>query len=55
MWDKFKETRLTPRHPGMWKAPGVEESPVNIECKVVEVEGTGKPRYVHCQGDGGDH
>lgn len=35
--DKFKETRLTPQASRYVKAPGVEESPVNIECKVVEV------------------
>ena len=39
--DKFKETRLTPQASRYVKAPGVEESPVNIECKVVEVKELG--------------
>ena len=39
--DKFKETRLNPQASRYVKAPGVEESPVNIECKVVEVKELG--------------
>lgn len=39
--DKFKETRLTPQPSRYVKAPGIEESPVNIECKVVEVRELG--------------
>ena len=35
--DKFAETRLTPQASRYVKAPGIEESPVNIECKVTEV------------------
>ena len=39
--DKFKETRLTPQASRYVKAPGVEESPVNIECRVAEVKELG--------------
>lgn len=35
--DKFKELRLTPMESEHIKAPGILESPVNIECKVREV------------------
>jgi flavin reductase (DIM6/NTAB) family NADH-FMN oxidoreductase RutF len=34
--DKFKETRLTPQTSRYVKAPGIAESPVNIECRVTE-------------------
>lgn len=39
--DKFKEMRLTPQPSQHVKAPGVEESPVNIECRVVDVKELG--------------
>lgn len=39
--DKFKEMNLTPLHSKMIDAVGIEESPVNIECKVVEVKKLG--------------
>ena len=39
--DKFKEMHLTPSASKFIKAPGIEESPVNIECKVVEVKELG--------------
>lgn len=39
--DKFKEMNLTPLPPKMIDAVGIEESPVNIECKVVEVKKLG--------------
>ncbi|MDO5417970.1 MAG: flavin reductase family protein [Lachnospiraceae bacterium] len=32
--DKFKEMKLTPLPSGHIGAPGIKESPVNIECKV---------------------
>ena len=35
--DKFKEMNLTPLPSKMIDAVGIEESPVNIECKVVEI------------------
>lgn len=35
--DKFKEMKLTPYKSQMIKAPGILESPVNIECKVKEI------------------
>ena len=35
--DKFKEMKLTPMPSNKIKAPGIAESPVNIECKVKEV------------------
>ncbi len=35
--DKFKEMKLTPMPSQKIKAPGIAESPVNIECKVKEV------------------
>jgi len=35
--DKFKEMNLTPSKSNMVDAPGIEESPVSIECKVVKV------------------
>lgn len=39
--DKFKEARLTPQASRYVKASGIEESPVNIECKVTEVKALG--------------
>lgn len=39
--DKFKEMNLTPFPSKMIDAVGIEESPVNIECKVVEVKKLG--------------
>ncbi len=33
-YDKFKEMKLTPLESQKISAPGIEESPVNIECKV---------------------
>jgi flavin reductase (DIM6/NTAB) family NADH-FMN oxidoreductase RutF len=35
--DKFKEMRLTPQASQTVKAPGIEQSPVNIECKLKEI------------------
>ncbi|RAZ59223.1 flavin reductase family protein, partial [Klebsiella oxytoca] len=35
--DKFKECRLTPIASRYVNAPSIEESPVNIECRVKEV------------------
>lgn len=35
--DKYKEMNLTPSKSTKISAPGIEESPVNIECKVVQV------------------
>lgn len=39
--DKFKEMKLTPIPASVVKAPMIEESPVNIECKVTEVKKLG--------------
>ncbi len=39
--DKFKEMKLTPEPSNMISAPGIKESPVNIECKVVDVRELG--------------
>ena len=39
--DKFNEMNLTPLPSKMIDAVGIEESPVNIECKVVEVKKLG--------------
>lgn len=39
--DKFKEMKLTPSKSQVVLAPGIEESPVNIECKVVEIKDLG--------------
>lgn len=39
--DKFKLARLTPEKGVKVKAPGVKESPVSIECKVVKEVETG--------------
>jgi flavin reductase (DIM6/NTAB) family NADH-FMN oxidoreductase RutF len=36
-YDKFKEMKLTPLPSQKISAPGIEESPVNIECKVKQV------------------
>lgn len=47
--DKFKEMNLTPLPSKMIDAVGIEESPVNIECKVVEVKKTWFTRYVYCR------
>lgn len=39
--DKFKEMNLTP-HPSVHiKAPSIAESPLNLECKVVEIKELG--------------
>lgn len=35
--DKYKEMRLTPSPSKFVKAPGIGESPVNLECRVTEV------------------
>lgn len=35
--DKFKEMNLTPLESQYIKAPGISESPVNIECRVKQV------------------
>lgn len=39
--DKFGEMRLTPFALESVKAPGIEESPVNLACKVVEIKHLG--------------
>ncbi len=39
--DKFKEMNLTPIPASVVKVPMIEESPVNIECKVTEVKHLG--------------
>ncbi len=39
--DKFKELGLTPQAMEHVSVPGIEESPVNIECKVVEIKELG--------------
>lgn len=39
--DKFKECHLTPLPSKLVKAPGIAESPVNIECKVREIKPLG--------------
>lgn len=39
--DKFKEMKLTPSESKHIKAPGIMESPVNIECRVVAIEELG--------------
>lgn len=36
-FDKFKEMKLTPLKSEKIQAPGIAESPVNIECKVKQV------------------
>ncbi len=40
-YDKFKEMNLTPMASQKISAPGIEESPVNIECKVKQVSDLG--------------
>lgn len=35
--DKFKELKLTPLPSSRIQAPGIEESPVNLECRVCQV------------------
>ena len=39
--DKYKELKLTPSKSQIVKAPGIEESPVNLECRVKEVKELG--------------
>ena len=39
--DKFKEMKLTPLPSQHVKAPGIGESPVNLECRVVDVKELG--------------
>lgn len=36
-YDKFREMKLTPQESQKVSAPGIAESPVNIECKVKQV------------------
>ena len=36
-YDKFKEMHLTPLKSNKISAPGIEECPVNIECKVKQI------------------
>lgn len=55
-YDKFKSMKLTPRMAQKVKAPIIVESPVNIECKVVEVKEAGThdvfmAEVVHIQAD----
>jgi flavin reductase (DIM6/NTAB) family NADH-FMN oxidoreductase RutF len=40
-YDKFKEMNLTPSPSVKVKAPVIEESPINIECKVTEIKELG--------------
>lgn len=39
--DKFKEMRLTKQRLNHIKCPGIEESPVTVECKVKEIRHLG--------------
>lgn len=39
--DKYKEMKLTPLPSRQIAAPGIEESPVNIECRVTEIRKLG--------------
>jgi len=39
--DKYKEMKLTAYPSQMIKAPGIQESPVNIECRVTEIKQLG--------------
>lgn len=39
--DKFKEMNLTPVQSNVVKAPSIAESPVNIECRVVDIKELG--------------
>lgn len=39
--DKFADTGLTPLESKYVKAPGIDESPVNIECRVKKIEKLG--------------
>lgn len=39
--DKFKEMHLTPQESQNVSVPGIAESPVNIECRVVDVKPLG--------------
>lgn len=40
-YNKFEEMHLTPGKASVVKAPIIEESPINIECKVTEVKELG--------------
>lgn len=40
-FDKFKEMHLTPEQGQIVKAPLIAESPLNIECKVIEIKELG--------------
>ncbi|MDY4789632.1 MAG: flavin reductase family protein [Bacteroidales bacterium] len=40
-FDKFKETKLTPVKASVVNAPMIMESPLNIECEVVEIKELG--------------
>lgn len=40
-YNKFKEMHLTPEQADVVKAPMIAESPVNIECKVMEIKELG--------------
>ena len=40
-YNKFKEMNLTPEKSQIVKAPQISESPISIECKVVEIKSLG--------------
>jgi flavin reductase (DIM6/NTAB) family NADH-FMN oxidoreductase RutF len=55
-FDKFKSMKLTPRRAEKVEAPIIVESPVNIECKVVDVKDLGShtqftAEVIHVQAD----
>jgi len=55
-FDKFKSMKLTPRRAEKVDAPIIVESPVNIECKVVDVKDLGShtqftAEVIHVQAD----
>lgn len=39
--DKFKEAKLTKQKSIMLEAPSIEECPINIECKLIEIKELG--------------
>ncbi|MCQ2329679.1 MAG: flavin reductase family protein [Paludibacteraceae bacterium] len=45
-YDKFNETGLTPMEGEMVKSPTIEQSPLAIECKVVEIKELGSHNMI---------
>ena len=48
--NKFEQMKLTKQKAKYVACPMIKESPVNIECRVEENQGTWESRHVYCEG-----